>query len=213
MTKGSTYYQQRYRDRLKDMGFVKKEVWIPPQHSGALKAIEEDLREGVLPVTKSQTKLGDASTQTYWTINTLMDALVNTEPHQSGVFVAQIIEGMDPSIHLQMAEYGDLPVYISVCGSQIIVETLLWPVETVKDPATFNALVLKTHKLFPLSTCGIITGPDGQEYYEMFGALSAGSILPSILFEIEAVADNAIQAVEAYQTELKDGSTSAESKC
>ena len=37
----------------------------------------------------------------------------------------------------------------------------------------------------------------------MFGALSAGSILESVLFEIETLADNALQAATAYQAELK----------
>jgi uncharacterized protein YjfI (DUF2170 family) len=38
----------------------------------------------------------------------------------------------------------------------------------------------------------------------MFGSLSAGSILESVLFEIETLADNAIQAAEVYQTDLKN---------
>jgi uncharacterized protein YjfI (DUF2170 family) len=38
----------------------------------------------------------------------------------------------------------------------------------------------------------------------MFGSLSAGSILESIIFEIETLADNAIQAAEAYHSDLKN---------
>ncbi len=93
---------------------------------------------------------------------------------------------------------------MSVSGSQILVETLLWPVEEVNDPAAFNTFILKTHKLLPLSTFGIRQGPDGRDYYEMFGSLSAGSILDSVLFEIETLADNAMQAAEAYQSDLRD---------
>jgi uncharacterized protein YjfI (DUF2170 family) len=37
----------------------------------------------------------------------------------------------------------------------------------------------------------------------MFGSLSASSKLTSVLFEIETLADNAMQTAEAYQTELK----------
>jgi uncharacterized protein YjfI (DUF2170 family) len=65
-------------------------------------------------------------------------------------------------------------------------------------------MILKTHKLFPLSTFGIQTGPDGKDYYEMFGSLSAGSILESIIFEIETLADNAMQAADAYQSDLQN---------
>ena len=55
-----------------------------------------------------------------------------------------------------------------------------------------------------MSTFGIGVGPDGREYYEMFGSLSAGSILETVIFEIETLADNAMQAAEAYQSELKN---------
>ena len=72
------------------------------------------------------------------------------------------------------------------------------------DSAAFNEMILKTHKLFPLSTFGIAVGPDGRDYYEMFGSLSAGSILETVIFEIETLADNAMQAAEAYQSELKN---------
>jgi hypothetical protein len=116
--------------------------------------------------------------------------------------IVELIEGAEPSILVTMAEFGDLPLVASVSGSQILVDTLLWPVADVSDPAAFNSMILKTHKLFPLSTFGIRLGPDGQDYYEMFGALSAGSILESVMFEFETLADNAIQAAEAYQSEF-----------
>ena len=138
-----------------------------------------------------------------WTTETLQQALSQSGPAQEGAFVAELVEGADPGILITMSEFGDLPLFLSVSGSQIIVDTLLWPAEDVEDPAAFNTMILKTHKLFPLSTFGIQTGPDGKEYYEMFGSLSAGSILESVIFEIETLADNAMQAADAYKTELQ----------
>ena len=138
-----------------------------------------------------------------WTTETLQQALSQSGPAQEGAFVAELVEGADPGILITMSEFGDLPLLLSVSGSQIIVDTLLWPAEDVEDPAAFNTMILKTHKLFPLSTFGIQTGPDGKEYYEMFGSLSAGSTLESVIFEIETLADNAMQAADAYKTELQ----------
>ena len=138
-----------------------------------------------------------------WTTETLQQALSQTGPAQDGAFEAELVEGADPGILITMSEFGDLPLLLSVSGSQIIVDTLLWPAEDVEDPAAFNTMILKTHKLFPLSTFGIQTGPDGKEYYEMFGSLSAGSILESVIFEIETLADNAMQAADAYKSELQ----------
>ena len=132
-----------------------------------------------------------------WTTETLYEALSQSGPAQEGAFAVELIEGADPGILITMSEFGDLPLLLSVSGSQIIVDTLLWPAEDVEDQAAFNTMILKTHKLFPLSTFGIQTGPDGREYYEMFGSLSAGSILESVIFEIETLADNAMQAADA----------------
>jgi hypothetical protein len=129
-----------------------------------------------------------------WTTQRLYEALAQSEPAKEGAFEVELVEGADPGILITMTEFGDLPLLMSVSGSQIIVD----------DTAELNNLILKTHKLFPLSTFGIRPGPDGQDYYEMFGSLSAGSILESIIFEIETLADNAIQAAEAYHSDLKN---------
>ncbi len=139
-----------------------------------------------------------------WTTQSLCEALAQSEAVTEGAIDVELIEGADPGILITMNEFGDLPLLMSVSGSQIIVDTLLWPVEDVDDSATFNTMILKSHKLFPLSTFGIRSGPDGREYYELFGSLSAGSILESVIFEFETLADNALQAAEVYQSELKN---------
>ena len=138
-----------------------------------------------------------------WTTETLCAALAQSEPASSGDFIVELVEGADPGILITMTEFGDLPLLMSVSGGQILVDTLLWPVDNVADLAEFNATILKTHKLLALSTFGIRTGPDGKDYYELFGALNAGSILQSVIFEIETLADNAMQVAEAYQSDLK----------
>ena len=208
MSMSSSYYQHRYRARLREKGYVKREIWIPPEYTKILKDCETALRVGVLPiVSKSAPKYAPESEMSKdgnWTTETLHRALAESEAADEDVIKVELVAGIDPGILVTMAEFGDLPLLMSVSGSQILVETLLWPVDEVKDTAAFNDLILKTHKLLPLSAFGIRQGPDGKDYYEMFGSLSAGSILESILFEIETLADNALQAAEAYQSDLKD---------
>jgi uncharacterized protein YjfI (DUF2170 family) len=155
----------------------------------------------IIPKTVTERKMSNDGN---WTTETLYEALAQSEPAGDGAIEMELVEGTDPGILITMAEFGDLPLLMSVSGGQILVETLLWPVGEVDDPAAFNEMILKSHKLLPLSTFGIQPGPDGKDYYEMFGSLSAGSILESILFEIETLADNAMQAAAAYQSELKD---------
>jgi len=133
-----------------------------------------------------------------WTTHSLMEALSNTDLVTSGQAEIELIEGLDPTLHIVMTEYGDLPVYLTVSGDQIIVESVLWAVSDVIDPAMFNETVLRTHKYFPLSTISIDRAGRGSDYYHMFGALSSTSVLHNIVFEIEVLASNVIQATEAY---------------
>ena len=202
--KKASYYQSRYRDRLREQGFAKKEVWIPPEYTPALKECEIALRAGIMPIVPKVDKERNMSQTDNWTTQTLFTALEKSELVVDGSIKIEMIEGADPDILITMKEFGDLPILLGVSGSQIVVDTLLWPVDEVGDTAEFNALILKTHKIFPLSTFGITRGPNDRDYYDMFGSLSSGSILDSIIFEIETLADNAIQAAESYQTDFKN---------
>lgn len=202
-SKKPAYYQSKYRERLREKGYVKREIWIPPDYTKVLKDCEAALRAGVMPIIL-RTGTEREMSQENWTTESLLAALQQSEPVTAGDIEVDLVEGADPGILVTMKEFGDLSLLMSVSGSQIIVDTLLWAVEEVDDSAAFNEMILKTHKLFPLSTFGIVVGPDGRDYYEMFGSLSAGSILESVIFEIETLADNALQAAEAYQSELKN---------
>ena len=208
MSMKSSYYQSRYRARLREQGYVKREIWIPPEYTKILKDCETALRVGILPtISKSNGIIApesEMSKDENWTTETLHRALAQSEAATEDAIKVELVAGIDPGILITMSEFGDLPLLMSVSGSQILVETLLWPVAEVKDAAAFNDLILRTHKLLPLSIFGIRQGPDGKDYYEMFGSLSAGSILESVQFEIETLADNAMQAAEAYQMDLRD---------
>ncbi len=203
-SKKPAYYQSKYRERLREKGYVKREIWIPLNYTKVLKDCEAALRAGVMPIILRTGTERKMSQDKNWTTESLLEALKQSEPVTAGDIKVDLVEGADPGILVTMKEFGDLSLLMSVSGSQIIVDTLLWAVEEVDDSAAFNEMILKTHKLFPLSTFGIVVGPDGRDYYEMFGSLSAGSILESVIFEIETLADNALQAAEGYQSELKN---------
>lgn len=141
--------------------------------------------------------------KTLWTVTALHDALRDSPLVASGAARLELLDGADPSLLLQMHDYGDLPVFLAVVGGHIVVESLLWPVALVRDVAAFNDQVLRTHKLFPLSSISIETLSDGEEAYIMFGALSAASSLADVALEIETLADNVIRATEAFEPQLR----------
>ena len=101
-----------------------------------------------------------------------------------------------------MRDYGDLPLFMTVCGDQIIVEAVLWSTKEVTDVDRFNDIVLRTHKYFPLSTISLEKSGAAGDYYYMFGALSAKSSLEDVVLEVEMLASNVIQATEAYAEHL-----------
>lgn len=197
--KSSAYYQREFRKRLRDNGLVKKEVWIRPEHAKLLSHIEKQLREPLEEfglVTPGGKIMIDAANT--WTTESLFDALQTAPLFADHKATLELIDGVEPALHITMHEYGDLPIFLTVAGEQIIAESVLWSAEEVRDQIGLNDAVLRTHKYFPLSTISLDTLAHGKEYYHMFGALSSSSDLANVVFEIEMLASNVIQATEAY---------------
>ena len=140
-----------------------------------------------------------------WTTKSLLTELLQTESFISKQISVELIDGIDPALHIIMHEYGDLPIFLTVCGEQIIVESMLWSTADVINQNDFNEAILRTHKYFPLSTISLDKQINGDDYYHMFGALSSRSILLNILFEIEMLASNVIKVTEAYSEYLVVG--------
>ncbi|CED57087.1 putative uncharacterized protein [Aliivibrio wodanis] len=93
--------------------------------------------------------------------------------------------------------------FLAISGEQILVEIILFSEESVSDIAGLNAFILKTHKLFPLSTIGINQIDQGN-YYVAFGALSSHSVEESIHIEITTLFNNVEGFLDIYQSYLKE---------
>ncbi|QEW08032.1 YjfI family protein [Nitrincola iocasae] len=201
--KTSADYQREYRKRLRDQGLVKKEVWIHPNHARILSQYEQVFRNPLITSGKTcNTQLKEIEVsmnkKNTWTTHSLFEALLETEMVSSNQASIKLEESTKATIHMVLHSMGDLPVYVTVAGEQILAESLLWPQDMVNDVVAFNDEVLVTHKIFPLSTISLDTLPTGERYYTMFGALSAFSSLFDVVFEIELLADNVIKAADAY---------------
>lgn len=204
--KTSAYYQRQYRQRLREQGLTKKEVWILPSRADELLEVERQLREPFSnqPVLTGETRRNseDMNTAKLWTTAELYEALADAELFRDGRAGIELINGEEPSLHVTMREFGDLPVFLIAMREYILVEALLWPVTSVKNPDKFNMEVMRTRKLFPLSTISIDATAEGGANYIMYGSLSAASSLENVVFEIETLADNVIKATEAFESEL-----------
>ncbi|MBK8187322.1 MAG: YjfI family protein [Cellvibrio sp.] len=200
--KSSAHYQREYRNRLREQGLVKKEVWILPENARRLALLEMELRVSAKQrvselslSAKGEDRMSDIVNR--WTTQSLHDALAKADLFVSGRAELELIDGVEPVVHVVMNEYGDLPLFLTVSGEQILVEAMLWSATDVKDVVAFNETVLRTHKYFPLSNISL-DRIDGDDCYQMYGALSSASSVQDVVFEIEILASNVIQATQAY---------------
>lgn len=210
--KSSAYYQRQFRERLRSQGLVKKEVWILPEHASTLSQVEEILRNEALAteLTKQLNSAASGSTDNhpYWTTKDLYDALRTKQAKLLPQSKIELITGNEPIIHIIRQDFGDLPVFVSVQGEQIIAETILCTVDEISDIAGFNDMVLRTHKFLPLSTISldtlnVDTANDNTERfdaYQMFGSVSSQASLGDIVIEIQMLTHNVMQALEIYSS-------------
>lgn len=102
---------------------------------------------------------------------------------------------------LLIANGDGLDAWLAISGEQIIVESLLFSVDEVKDKDALNEEILKTHMIFPLTTVGI-SHVDGKDYYTAFGSLSSQSKEESVVIEITTLFQNVVSFLDAYQEHL-----------
>jgi len=192
---------------------IKLEFWVPDSAKddvkAAVHAIVTDSTRGPEIVRRprrnpvnepsGENHPMDAVIETSWTVPTIKTALEASDLVREGEMSLRVVEGADPVLLATMHEYGDLPIYLSVGGSQIVCSVLLWPVSEQKDAAKFNEFLLKAQRIIPLSNFAI-TAVDNQEIYELMGELSCKTTLQTILIELRTLAENAIDATELRDT-------------
>jgi uncharacterized protein len=111
-------------------------------------------------------------------------------------------------ICVTLKEKGDLDVFVTMSGERdILASVMLVRCADIPHRERFERMVLKTHKFVPLSSFGITT-IDGEEWYELFGSLSARSSAETVVEEVAVLAANAVDAAAMIQ-EWQNGEISA----
>lgn len=218
-TSPATERIRAWRQARRDAGMVKLELWVPlasrDDVKAAVRAIVTDSTRGPAlnprplaprrrsptsePFTSGADHLMDAVIETPWTVPSIKTALDASDLVRDGEMTLRVLEGADPVLLASMHEYGDLPVYLSVGGAQIVVSVLLWPVAEQHDRHAFNEFLLKAQRIVPLSNFAI-TSVGGEDVYELMGELSCKTTLQTILIELRTLAENAIDATELRET-------------
>ncbi|WP_339481547.1 MULTISPECIES: YjfI family protein [unclassified Pseudomonas] len=187
---------KQMRAGLSAAGYVKHETWVLPENRSLLKQMEKQLRQPILAGSFMSEDYMSAGNN--WNIDRLYSALQALEVVANDITLS-LVQGSESSIKLEMNDFGGLPIYIAVVGDQIIVDTVLVDVESINDVAAFNDAVLRSREMFPLSSIGIETMPNGQVVYNMFGALASDSSLTNVVTEVKTLVDNVQRASEAFE--------------
>ncbi|MEO0729576.1 MAG: DUF2170 family protein [Pseudomonadota bacterium] len=142
-----------------------------------------------------------------WTLSSLAE-LFATDPDALGDVDVAVAEGTDV-LRVTLKERGDLDVLVTASGEQILMSVAIAPRADVPNPTDFDRLLLVTHKLIPLSTFGL-TSIDGNEWYELFGSLSAASRASVVIEEAATLAANAVEAAELVSEWTANGGKTTE---
>lgn len=102
---------------------------------------------------------------------------------------------------LTLTNEDGLDAYLAISGQQIVIEAILFAKSQVKNPAELNEHILKTHKLYPLTSVAI-THLQQADYYCAFGAISAATDEASLQLEVETLFNNVSGFLEAYHDYL-----------
>ncbi|WP_235199658.1 DUF2170 family protein [Photobacterium galatheae] len=97
----------------------------------------------------------------------------------------------------------NIEAFLAVSGEQILVEVVLFDAAQVKDTDALNAEILRTHKMFPLSTIGL-NNINGNDYYIAFGSLSSQSKAESVVIEVATLFRNVEAFIDLYQDYFKE---------
>lgn len=201
MSAKSNKYQQALRDRRRAQGLIKKEIWILPEHSLLLPGIEKTLRTKGARITMTTYPPLNPSDQ-HWTVDALFEALRADSFVQTNEASIEMLTGVETVINITLNEFGELPIQMSVSGEIIVAQALLWERSLVKDPAAFNEHVMMTEKMFERANISLDRLSNGTWVYVMYGSLRATSSLSDIIFEIQTLAANVLEAAEAYREHL-----------
>ncbi|AQU83728.1 MAG: DUF2170 family protein [Halomonas sp.] len=99
----------------------------------------------------------------------------------------------------ELNDYGNLPLTLSRSENEWIAMAPIVAVESIKNTAELNEVLLRQGISLPLASVGIVE-IDGHDFYVAYGQLFGDSKLESICAELHATAGAAMEVAELIQT-------------
>lgn len=197
--KPSSEYQKAFRERMSQLGFVRKDAWILPCHALVLGRVVKALQH---PEARIHIEEGHKTMEQRITNAQTLCSVLQEQFNTSAVEVT-LIEGVDPAVLCTMKDHGELPIVVGIAGDVIIAQATLWPESLVKDLTSFNREVMLAEKLFGLANISL-EQMDEEVWYVAYGALRSQSNPEDIAYEIEALAHSVLDIAQTFQNHLKN---------
>lgn len=122
--------------------------------------------------------------------------------HPSQRFDAELVPAGDDVevVRVVVGELDEFPIYVSATPTQLLFITYLWREEEVNPEHRVDMLeaMLDMNIPIPLSSFSRI-----GEHYVLFGAVRRDASMEAIIVELNSLAENAVDALEAMQDYLK----------
>lgn len=109
------------------------------------------------------------------------------------------LDEVNQTLIWELNDYGNLPLTLSRSENEWIAMAPIVTVESIKNTAELNEVLLRQGISLPLASVGIVE-IDGHDFYVAYGQLFGDSKLESICAELHATAGAAMEVAELIQT-------------
>ncbi len=127
-------------------------------------------------------------------LNEVVAALNAATTNEGLAIRAEVIDADEKIIKVEVEEREEFPIMLDIDEEQITAIVNLWSQNEVKEgaEAEMMSVMLSMNVALPLSAFAKTGGT-----YQLFGAMSANTLMENIVEEISVLSDNTLEVVDA----------------
>ena len=129
-------------------------------------------------------------------------AALNAATTKEGLAIrAEVIDAGEGIIKVEVEEREEFPIMLDIAEDQMTAIVNLWSQNEVKEgaEAEMMSVMLSMNVALPLSAFAKTGG-----IYQLFGAMSANTVMENIVEEINVLSDNTLEVVDALSDYLNN---------
>lgn len=122
-------------------------------------------------------------------------AALNAATTEEGLAIrAEVVDAGEQLIKVELEEREEFPIMLDIEEDQITAVVNLWSQNEIKEgaEAEMMSVMLSMNVALPLSAFAKTGGT-----YQLFGAMSANTLMENIVEEINVLSDNTLEVVDA----------------